>query len=666
MGYVKPPYYLSAYSLAVKAGFKGSLEQWLESLRGRGVELRYQDHLVQWRYATAEGEPEDEWKVLFSSDDVRDQVVQETLDEAKSAAASASQSSAQAADAASRAEECVQQAQEFEQDAYNEAENARMYAEQAAAAVANRMRIGVPLTIKDPKLNFDTTAKTITWGVNFFAEYNNANHVITASTISYADVGNIVYFCVNLQSEAVELTSPAGYDPVNQVVVFVFAVAGLKRWGHACTLPFPYMVNGEYVRVVDALPNPNKLTITGAVEAEYDGSEPVSVDIPQEKCSITLSPGDNIQAAVDAGYTTIVLNAGNYPASPVTVQDKNSIRFVVPDAGYDSRKMKKNAVIDNSINMDVSTNGELLTANFAADTESNWYKVFVTQELPPVRTGLRSVTYNAILWETDTADNGNDAKLVPVLTMEECEATAGSFYYAHGEGLVYIHPLAPRETNVYKRLQVEEGALFSVVNVNRVYMENIEVKYAPQYLNLNTISDLTAVSCIVSHTAYEGGFKVNGVNGVFRDCEAYKVCADGFGIGGNLNGYTEYFNCHGHHCYDDGISHHNGSAGAIYGGVWHHNGKAGVAPAHGSVVNVYNAVAHSNSTGFYSKSDATIPEAMGREAHYFNCIAYNNNYGIGVKNYHVTAYNCQFKDNAWEDTIVDSDSEESATSLTIV
>lgn len=530
----------------------------------------------------------------------------------------------------------------------------------------DRMRIGVPLTAKDPCLNFDTANKTLSWSVNFFMEYNNQNYTIKAATLSYGDVGNIVYFCYNLNTKSVELTAPAGYDPESQVVVFAFVAASLKGWEYACTLPFPYMVNGVYVRAVEALPNPHKLTLTGAVEAEYDGSAEVAVEIPKEERSITLNPGEDIQTAVDAGYTTIVLNAGKYPCSPVTIRDIDHIKLVVPDAGYDKRKLKKNVVIDNSVDLEVTAGDTLLTAAFTAREDSNWYKVFVSQELPPQRTGLRSATYNAILWETDNANPDNDTKLLPVLTLPECEATAGSFYYAHDEGRVYIHPLTLRDTNVYKRLNVEEGSLFSVENVNTVYMENIEVKYAPEYLNLNMISNLTAVSCVVSHTAYEGGFKVNGVNGVFHGCEAYKVCADGFGIGGTLNGYTEYYNCTGHHCYDDGISHHNGSAGAIYGGVWHHNGKAGIAPSHGSVVNVYNAVVHDNVTGFFSKSDATVPDAMGRQAHYFNCIAYNNKYGIGVKNYHVTAYGCIFQDNAWQDTIIDSDSDAASTSLTII
>ena len=39
--------------------------------------------------------------------------------------------------------------------------------------------------------------------------------------------------------------------------------------------------NPVEVDMPDALPNPNKLTLTGAVQAEYDGSKPVEVEIPE-------------------------------------------------------------------------------------------------------------------------------------------------------------------------------------------------------------------------------------------------------------------------------------------------------------------------------------------------------------------------------------------------
>lgn len=37
MGYEDPPYYITAYALAVKQGFDGTVDEWLESLKGANV-----------------------------------------------------------------------------------------------------------------------------------------------------------------------------------------------------------------------------------------------------------------------------------------------------------------------------------------------------------------------------------------------------------------------------------------------------------------------------------------------------------------------------------------------------------------------------------------------------------------------------------------------------
>lgn len=37
VGYEDPPYYITAYSLAVKRGFEGTVDEWLESLKGVDV-----------------------------------------------------------------------------------------------------------------------------------------------------------------------------------------------------------------------------------------------------------------------------------------------------------------------------------------------------------------------------------------------------------------------------------------------------------------------------------------------------------------------------------------------------------------------------------------------------------------------------------------------------
>jgi len=58
----RPPYYFTAYGLAVKHGFQGTEQEWLESLNGDNVVLRYQDGILQWKLARA---GEDSWAPLF-------------------------------------------------------------------------------------------------------------------------------------------------------------------------------------------------------------------------------------------------------------------------------------------------------------------------------------------------------------------------------------------------------------------------------------------------------------------------------------------------------------------------------------------------------------------------------------------------------------------------
>ena len=54
----------------------------------------------------------------------------------------------------------------------------------------------------------------------------------------------------------------------------------------------------DFSAVVETLPNPNSITFTGAVTGSYDGSEPLSVDIP-------AVPTKTSQLTNDAGYLTL-------------------------------------------------------------------------------------------------------------------------------------------------------------------------------------------------------------------------------------------------------------------------------------------------------------------------------------------------------------------------
>lgn len=50
---------MSAYDLAVESGFEGTVEEWLESLKGDKVELREIAGVIQWKYTNSK-----EWLTL--------------------------------------------------------------------------------------------------------------------------------------------------------------------------------------------------------------------------------------------------------------------------------------------------------------------------------------------------------------------------------------------------------------------------------------------------------------------------------------------------------------------------------------------------------------------------------------------------------------------------
>lgn len=67
--YDNPPYYLTAYSLAQKRGFKGSLDEWLDSLKGEkgdSIKLRVSEGRLQWKaISAAQEEEENGWEDII-------------------------------------------------------------------------------------------------------------------------------------------------------------------------------------------------------------------------------------------------------------------------------------------------------------------------------------------------------------------------------------------------------------------------------------------------------------------------------------------------------------------------------------------------------------------------------------------------------------------------
>ena len=72
---------------------------------------------------------------------------------------------------------------------------------------------------------------------------------------------------------------------------------------------------GNYVEIPATLPNPNALTFTGAVEGSYDGSAPLSVEIPS-------GGGASTDGGVGTGaYEFSVLASGTIPANTITAAE---------------------------------------------------------------------------------------------------------------------------------------------------------------------------------------------------------------------------------------------------------------------------------------------------------------------------------------------------------
>lgn len=129
-------YYITAYGIAVKHGFKGTEAEWLETLKGDKVQLRYNEDTktLEWKYEDA-----DEWLELMDINALQGEVVTEVLEQATAAkeAAEIAQAGAEAArDSAVTASETAVSAKETAVSAKNGAEAAAGNASDSAGEAA--------------------------------------------------------------------------------------------------------------------------------------------------------------------------------------------------------------------------------------------------------------------------------------------------------------------------------------------------------------------------------------------------------------------------------------------------------------------------------------------------------------------------------------------------
>lgn len=325
----------------------------------------------------------------------------------------------------------------------------------------------------------------------------------------------------------------------------------------------------------------------------------VSTDGDDTNDGSSSSPFASIQAALDAGGTTVIVEPGVYRKG-VSASGKESVRIMMAQGSTYSltdRYDRPKVIIDAGEELEMETyDGDILSCAYECDEDDSIYKVFIAQTLAPVYSTSRSGAYNVNLWEI--VDGIEDVKLVPVLTYDECEATAGTWFY-DGEN-IYVNPSDGITDASYVLISGDINYCISLVNCKNVVLEDIYCRYPYNTcFYINKCNDVTVRRCLASHAARGQGFALDYTNGNFYKCEAWKVYNDGFNIHGF--GDTHFFDCSGYYNYDDGISHHDGCTGSIIGGEWHHNGKGGVAsPTYGSMIDVYDTFCHDNRYGIYA------------------------------------------------------------------
>ncbi len=126
-------YYISAYGLAVKHGFEGTESEWLESLYGEEVMLRYDETAdeLQWKYKSAE-----QWDSLMDTEALRGEIVSKTLQAAQNAKEKAESAQTAAESAAQSASASAQGAAASKASAEAAAQSTSTDASSAAASAA--------------------------------------------------------------------------------------------------------------------------------------------------------------------------------------------------------------------------------------------------------------------------------------------------------------------------------------------------------------------------------------------------------------------------------------------------------------------------------------------------------------------------------------------------
>lgn len=347
------------------------------------------------------------------------------------------------------------------------------------------------------------------------------------------------------------------------------------------------------------------------------------------------SPLKTIQKAIDSGAKTIYCKAGTYNEG-ITLSNVHGVKIIGQWETHESGKRHK-VRIDHSTTLTPIDNGNgLKTIDLPADVYKYehplLYQVFVTKTLQPTIGSGITIIYVVSLWNVTDEQVSTHYKLVPVMTLEECQNTEETFFY---DGTtIYIHSIGStfKMVSSTKRNKVE--------NCSDIVFEDIAFDYSYyDALAVNNSNGIIFRNCEFSHSSRSHGIAAVNMNGELYDCEAYLNCVDGFNF--HDFGETIVCNCIGAYNYDDGISHHDGCTGSIHGGQYHHNGKGGVSsPTYGAVIDIYNVISHNNQYGIYAVSGTADRQIIVN-----GCYIHHNTYGIASPQYELLVIHSTITDN---------------------
>lgn len=348
------------------------------------------------------------------------------------------------------------------------------------------------------------------------------------------------------------------------------------------------------------------------------------------------SPLKTIPKAIDSGAKTIYCKPGIYNEG-ITLNNLHGAKIVGQWETYESSNRPKVRIDHSTTLTPVDDANGLKTINLPSDVHKYehplLYNVFVTKQYPPTSGSGINIAYTVSLWNVTNEQVSTHYKLVPVMTLEECQSTEETFFY---DGTtIYIHSVG----NSFK--MVSNTKRNKVENCSNIIFEDIAFDYAyNDALAINNSNGIIFRNCEFSHSSTANGIATVNVNGELYNCEAYHNRNDGFNF--HDFGETTVYNCIGAYNYDDGISHHDGCTGSIHGGQYHHNGKGGVSsPTYGAAIDIYNVVSHNNLYGMYVIGEPADRQIIGN-----GCYIHHNTYGVVSPKYELLLVNSTITDNS--------------------